>query len=239
MRTRLQLEADRRSSKLRGALASDLRRLRLDAGLSLSQVSAAAGVDRSTLSRLESGELRPSLETYVRIATALGADLHARPYPTTGPPVHDRHQVRIAEILLASLHRRWEATAEVAVRRPARGFVDQVLFDREHTLVATELESDIRRVEQLLRWSIEKAASLPSADGWPTWARDGESNVSRLLVVRRTRSNRAVAADARRQLREAFPADPRDALESLTGTASWPGPALVWARLEPGRLTVD
>ncbi len=95
-----------------------------------------------------------------------------------------------------------------------------------------ELDSDLRRIEQLLRWSQEKAAALPSAEGWPTWASGGDPRTSRLLVARHTRSNRAAAAEARRQLREAYPADPRDALDSLVGTATWPGPAMLWARLE-------
>jgi hypothetical protein len=58
---------------------------------------------------------------------------------------------------------------------------------------------------------------------------------SRLLVVRWTRHNRAAVEAAPRLLREAYPADPRDALEALTGAATWPGPALVWARIDRGR----
>jgi transcriptional regulator with XRE-family HTH domain len=240
VRSRLQIEADRRSELLRRSLAGDLRRLRQDAGLTLEAVATAAGLDPTTVSKLESGEFRPSVETYMRVTTALGADLHARPYPTTGPPIHDRHQSRMVEVLLASLHRRWDATAEVAVRRPARGFVDQVLFDRvAPLLVATELESDLRRIEQLLRWGTEKAASLASADGWHAWARDREPQISRLLVVRRTRANRAIADVVRRQLREAYPGDSRDALEALTGTSAWPGAAMVWARLDTGLLVPD
>ena len=104
--------------------------------------------------------------------------------------------------------------------------------DRDRLLVATELESDIRRIEQILRWSREKAHSLPSASAWPSWARDGDPGISQLLIVRWTRANRDAAEAARRQLREAFPADPRDALDALTGAAGWPGPAMLWARLD-------
>ena len=53
--------------------------------------------------------------------------------------------------------------------------------------------------------------------------------------MRWTRANRQVVEDARRLLREAYPADPRDALESLTGIAAWPGPAQIWARIDRGR----
>ena len=114
--------------------------------------------------------------------------------------------------------------------KPIEDAVGWGLDTTAETLVATELESGFRRLEQLIRWSAEKAASLPSSDPWTAWSRDALPAVSRLLVVRRTRANRETAVAARRQLRQAYPADPRDALEALTGTAAWPGPALIWAR---------
>ena len=187
--------------------------------------------------KLEAGEFRPTLETYARIAAALGADLAARVYPNTGPKVRDRHQVRMAEVVIGALHPRWEVTPEVAVRRPARGWVDLALFDPAARLVvASELESDLRRIEQLVRWSAEKAASLGSAAAAARWRTDGlDPAVSRLLVVRWTRANREAVAAARRQLRDAYPTDPIDALESLGSLAPWPGPAMLWARIDRGR----
>lgn len=56
------------------------------------------------------------------------------------------------------------------------------------------------------------------------------------------RHEKVVAREFARQLRLAYPAHPDDALASLTGTAPWPGPAMVWvelngkrSRLVPGR----
>lgn len=207
--------------------------MREDAGLTRATVGRLAGIHPSAIGRIEDGSINPSLETVMRVAAALGGDLHARVYPGTGPTVRDRHQVRIAELLGSEVHARWAKAREVAVRRPVRGFIDVVLADPlEPVVVASELESDLRRIEQLLRWSQEKAASLPSADLWPSWAVASASDVSRLLVVRHTRANRETAAAARRQLRDAFPADPEDALAALRGTARWPGPAMLWARLD-------
>ena len=166
--------------------------------------------------------VRPTLETYARIAAALGADLAARVYPQTGPRIRDRHQVRMAEVVISSLHPRWQVTPEVAVRSPVRGWIDLALHDPGAQLVvAGELESELRRLEQLIRWSAQKADAIGAG--------------SRLLVVRWTRHNRAAVEAARRLLREAYPADPRDALDAITGTATWPGPALVWARIDRGR----
>jgi hypothetical protein len=188
------------------------------------------------VSRIEAGTLAPTLETYVRLAAALGADFAAKPYPNTGPPIHDRHQTPMADLLLGVLHPRWQPAPEVAVRKPARGWIDLALADRTSpTVVATELESLLRRIEQLVRWSMAKADSLPSAKEWGTWARDGPPEVSRLLVVRWTRANRDAAGAARRLLREAYPADPREALDALTGTGRWPGPAMLWARIDRDR----
>jgi hypothetical protein len=135
------------------------------------------------------------------------------------------------EALLEHLHPRWHPFTEVAVRRPSRGWIDAVLHEpREAVAVASELQSELRRLEQLIRWSAEKAASLPSWDGWSSLGT--EPRIERLLVVRRTRATRAVAASFAAQLRIAYPAHPDDALAALGGTSPWSGAAMVWAVVE-------
>jgi hypothetical protein len=53
-----------------------LKKARLDAGLSLSQVAARGGLDKATLSRLEAGQhINPTLDTLCRYALALGRGL--------------------------------------------------------------------------------------------------------------------------------------------------------------------
>jgi transcriptional regulator with XRE-family HTH domain len=215
-------------------LGSEVRRLREDAGLSRRALALAAGVDPAFLGRIEDARERASAETLTRLALVLGADFSAHLYPNTGPTIRDRHQARILEELLASLHPRWQPHTEVSVRRPARGSIDAVLFEaRERVAVATEIQSSLGRLEQLVRWSDEKASSLPSADAWAAF--DPEPSISRLLIVRRTRTTRETASAFRRQLRAAFLAHPDDALEALRGTAPWPGPAMVWAVVDSDR----
>jgi transcriptional regulator with XRE-family HTH domain len=194
-RTRLQLDADQQTARIRSRLAEDLQRLREGAGVTRTAVARVAGIDRSVVSKIERGTLDPTLETYGRLAAALGGDLAARVYPQTGPAIRDRHQVRMAELVLASLNPRWRPTPEVAVRRPVKGWVDLALHDpAARVVVASELESSLRRIEQLLRWSTEKADALGSADAWQTWLDAGSGPaVSRLLVVRWTRANREAA----------------------------------------------
>jgi hypothetical protein len=120
----------------------------------------------------------------------------------------------------------------VAVRHPARGFIDVVLAASSGELVATEIQSDLARLEQLLRWFTVKVASLPSWDGW---SRLGEHEApSRLLIVRATRGTRAMGHEFSRQLTAAYPAHPADALAALSGSGGWPGPAIVWADTPSG-----
>lgn len=233
--------AGRAAARAAQAFREDVERLREDAGISVPELAAGAGVGVSYLYRILAGDAEPSDRTRARLAVALGADLSLRLYPNTGPLVRDRHQARIAEALLHVLDPRWQRFAEVRVTRPSRGWIDLVLHEpRERVIVATEIQSELRRLEQLIRWSGEKAASLPSWEGWDRLG--APPTISRLLVVRRTRATRAVAADFSGQLRLAYPAHPDDALAALTSSAPWPGPAMIWAevgasgaRLLPGR----
>jgi hypothetical protein len=187
------------------------------------------------VARILAGTERPTLEAYARLAEVLGADLHCRLYPNTGPAIHDRHQAPILEFLLGARHRRWEPHVEPLVHRPSRGWIDLALHEpRERMLVATEIQEGLRRLEQLVRWARAKAESLPSWEGWPHLGEEPE--ISRLLVVRRTRTTRRIANDFAQQLRVAYPAHPDDAIAALTGTMPWPGAALVWVVEEAGRV---
>jgi transcriptional regulator with XRE-family HTH domain len=53
------------------AVASNVRALRVDAGLTLADLASAAGLGKSTLAQLESGKANPSVETLWAIAAAL------------------------------------------------------------------------------------------------------------------------------------------------------------------------
>jgi transcriptional regulator with XRE-family HTH domain len=212
-------------------LAEEIRRYREDAGLSRRAVAVAAGVDPAFLGRIEDRSERPSPETLVRIGLVLGADFSAHLYPNTGPTIRDRFAAPMLELLLGQLHPRWRPFTEVPVHRPSRGWIDVVLHEpRERIAVAGELQSELRRLEQLIRWQATKAESIPS---WEGWQHLGEAPaISRLLLVRRTRATRTIASDFAAQLRVAYQAHPDDAVASLTGTAPWPGAALVWLAID-------
>jgi transcriptional regulator with XRE-family HTH domain len=229
--TRNQVVAARRAADVTRSLAEDLRRLREDAGVSQRALARAAGVDQSLVSRLEAGLIRPSLDTCSSLAAALGVDVSLRLFPNSGPAIRDRHQARIVEGLAAIAGRNWECSPEVGVRQPVRGWIDLLLIERNAGLVvAIEVQSEIIRLEQLLRWAGAKADALPSARSWPFGiGAEVSPGISRALVVRSTAGNRAVAVSFDATLRAAYPGDPWQALASLKGRAVWPGPAVLWA----------
>ena len=224
------------------AIGSDIRRQREDAGISLRHLARASEVSAAHLSEIEAGNARPSGEVLNRIAIALGLDLSIRLFPNTGPPLRDRNQARMLEALLRILHPSWKATLEVPVHRPARGVIDCVLDDDAGPDVVTvEAESDIRRLEQQLRWAAEKADSLPSSTLWPFVTADPgrRPHIGRLLLLRSTNASRSIARDFRGLLAAAYPADSREIRLALTTPdAAWPGNGMLWVSIRGGTAHV-
>ena len=212
-------------------MLTDLDRVRRDAGASLRQLALACGVSEPYLSLVFAGRREPSISVLTAISRALGGDLSIRCYPSGGPQIHDRSQAPIAEELLRIAAPTWDRNVEVAVVRPARGFVD-IVFDSEPraATVATEVETRFDRLEQQIRRAEEKARSLPSSDLWR--AIDGDRTIYRLLVVRSTAATREVARRFEATLRAAYPARASDVYAALTEPdQSWPGHGILWADL--------
>lgn len=140
------------------------------------------------------------------------------------------------EALLRGLASAWRPHLEVAVFRPARGFVDAV-FERmdRSLLVVSEAQSSLPRLEQQIRWAAEKAASIGSSEvvgPGPIPA------VSKLLILRSTASTRELARSFQATLRAAYPARCHDAVASLLEGAPWPGDSIVWIRIDGDRVDV-
>jgi len=203
------------------------RDLRIDAGASLRAVAERAGIDFGYLAQVERGDREPSISVLAAIAEVLGVDLSMRLYPNTGPIVRDHIQARIVEELLRIAHPRWRRLTEVPVYKPARGRIDVVLHDPQPAVVvATEVHSQVRRLEQQLGWARLKAESMPSADFW----RFADSpTVGQLLVIRSTRATRELARRFESTLRSAYPAPVAEVFGTLVGTSPWPGNGLLWA----------
>ncbi len=230
----------RATRDLRILLGNEIRRQRLDAGLSIRQVATEAGIDDGFLSLIERGLREPSLAVLTTIARALGGDLRVRIYPGTGPRLRDPIQAAIVEALLREIHARWQRDLEVPVYRPARGVIDLVLHEPSPAvIVASEIQSELRRLEQLLRWSHEKADSLRSATMWRFGADLAAPRIDRLLVVRSTLANRRTVSAVAETLRTEFPGSTADAYRALTTPgAPWPGSAILWASVERGAARI-
>jgi transcriptional regulator with XRE-family HTH domain len=234
--SRLQREARRRGADLRRELGHTIRDLREDAGLTRAAIARAAGLSPSYEGRIESGERTASLPTLVAITAVLGADISIKAYPQTGPRIRDRIQAAMVESMLSTIDKGWTASPEVPVYRPARGVIDLVLSDAARPIVACEFHSQIRRLEQQVRWHREKEASLPSSELWRLLSIDETPSTSRLLVLRSTTATREIATTYEATLKAVYPARTRDAVEALTDRSTpWPGAAIVWMRVEAGR----
>jgi transcriptional regulator with XRE-family HTH domain len=235
--TKVRRDARQRALELRRATGDALRRLRLDAGLSAAAVARAASIDPAYVARLERGDQEAGLEVLAALGLVLGADLSIRLYPNTGPLIHDRTQAPMEETLLRDLHPRWVPSPEVLVTRPSRGVIDLVLDDpADDVLVATELQGQLRRLEQQVRWHGEKEQSLPSSQLWSFMAGGGRRpGTSRLLVLRSTPELRDLAVTFEATLRAAYPARLGDTLDALCGTSAWPGPGVAWMQVEGRR----
>lgn len=140
------------------------------------------------------------------------------------------------EAVVRRLHETWRPHLEVPVWRPSRGVVDLALERVDvPTLVVGESISILARLEQQLRWSAEKADSIGSS----SIVGDGPvPPVSRLLILRSTEGNRALARQFEATLSAAYPATTADAVRSLTEGAPWPGAAVIWVRVEGGEAVL-
>src|SRR5262245_6107522 len=241
MRSQAQVTADRHTAAARRTTGEELRQIREDAGLSRARVAAAARVDASYVGDIEEGRARASLEVLNRIAAALNANLSVRIFPNTGPRIRDRFQALMIEALLRMVGPGYERHHEVPVHRPVRGTIDVVLaaaaFGR---IISIEAHSDLRRIEQQLRWAAEKSDALSSSTIWPALTTSGVVAVtSRLLLLRSTATTRSLAREFAATFAAAYPADPGAVLDALADPARpLPGNGLLWARVEHGRAVI-
>jgi transcriptional regulator with XRE-family HTH domain len=241
-RTKLQINADRRAAEGRRVLGNEMRRLREDAGLSKAAVAAVAGIDATHLYLIEEGRREASAATVARVAAALGAEASTRLFPTSGPPIRDRFQARMVEAFLREIPPRWSRSVEVAVHRPVRGVIDAVLGDPAgRQVVAIECQSELRRLEQQLRWALAKSEALPSASIWPFLAPDPADPpaISSILLLRSTTATRDLARTFRATLAAAYPVEPADLLHALADpNVAWPGSGIIWVRLDGTKATI-
>jgi transcriptional regulator with XRE-family HTH domain len=241
-RTKLQIAADRRADDSRRAIGIEIRRLREDAGLTKAIVARVAGIDPTHLRLIEDGRREAGGSVLARVAAALGAEASTRLFPTSGPPIRDRFQARMIEAFINDLPPRWTRSLEIAVHRPVRGVIDAVIGDRVlRRAVAVEAQSELRRLEQQIRWSNAKAEALPSSELWPFLSPDPADPpaISQILLLRSTTATREIARTFRSSLAAAYPAEPDELQRALADPSiPWPGSGIIWIRLDGVRPTI-
>ena len=127
---------------------------------------------------------------------------------------------------------------EVPVSEP-RGVIDVVLDDRTGTaVIAAEIQSELRRLEQQVRWGAEKAMGL-AHQMTQSEGRASPISVSRLLILRSTVSTRRLAQEFEATLAAAYPARTSDVVTALTTPdVPLPGDGIVWMHLEGRRCNL-
>jgi transcriptional regulator with XRE-family HTH domain len=224
-------EVHRRSADVRRWVGQQIREQRLDSAITQAQLAACSGIEQGYISKIEVGAARPSLDVLIALAACLGADLGVRIFPSTSPRVRDRFQAPMIEALIDILGPGWHARPEVVVV-PARGAIDLVLSRAlDRLTVACECHSELRRLELVLRRANEKAEGLRGQLG-------ATESVSRMLLLRSTRSTREIAQTFEATLAAAYPARSADALAALRGRTAWPGPAILWVRVDAGTAVI-
>lgn len=168
-------------------LAGELREARLLHGLSQADVGRAAGVSAAAVSRAERGRAAGApIVNLVRIATAVGLDLHIRAYPggdALRDAGHRRLLARLRAILPAGTS--WRTEVPLPMAQDQRAW-DAVITLHERVgdgqprrcLIGVEAETRLRDLQAL-----QRRLALKRRDG----------GVDRLiLLVADTRSNRAI-----------------------------------------------
>jgi transcriptional regulator with XRE-family HTH domain len=215
------IEGDRVVRRMAARFGDEFRELRLRIGVTQAAVARAIGVDRSVMARMERGDPAVSNTIRARGCAVLGADFRLALYPERTPLIFDAAHARIVERLLATRHRRWRPTVEMPVPGPGRRSVDVGLASGLD-VVLFEIESRVRRMEQLARELHAKREAVESA------ARPGV-RVYVVLVLPPTRHHQALIRGLPTTIRTAFPA-PSPALRHALESAErpWPGDGILW-----------
>jgi transcriptional regulator with XRE-family HTH domain len=210
-------QGDRELRRTCARFGEEFRAIRLRAGVSQAAVARAIGVDRSQISRLESGNVDVGNAIRARAAEVLGADFRLQLYAERTPMLHDAAHARLIERLVAIRHPSWRVTLEAPVPGGRRS-VD-VRLDREGDHVLGEVESHVGRFEEVVRALHGKRDALaPLVPG----------RLHVLLVLPRTRHHQTIVQNLPLSVRAAFPVESGTLREAIEQGLPWPGDGILW-----------
>ena len=98
-RTEVARETARRMRRIGLQCGEDIRRLRGDAGVSLTELASVVGVHRSHIGRIEANQVQPSIAVLTAIGCALGADLSVRFFAGSGPGCTTDFRLMVEQVL--------------------------------------------------------------------------------------------------------------------------------------------
>jgi len=170
----------RRAREQIARLGSDAGTARIAAGLSLRDVSDAAGVDHARIWRFERGQVELRLGDLGAICQVVGLDLVLRAYPA-GDPIRDRAHLALLERFRQCLNPSLRWSTEVPLPAPDLRAWDAVVRGSGWQ-IAVEAETALTDIQ-----AVERKIALKRRDG-------GIDHV--IVVIADTRRNRRAIAAA-------------------------------------------
>jgi transcriptional regulator with XRE-family HTH domain len=182
-------------------VGEEIRSARHQAGLSQAVLARAVGVHRSTIGRIECGEIPGvSMDLLARLCAVVGLDLSVRAYPR-GEPVRDAAHVALLGRLRSRLPADLPWRTEVPFPIPGDLRAWDAVVGVPGGAIAVGAETRLSDTQALARRLAQKR-------------RDG--GVERvILLVGGTASNRRALALVREALRVDYPLDTREILAAL------------------------
>lgn len=188
-------------------ILDELLRARTALGISQQAIADAIGVSRSTVGRLERGEIAdPKLEEMCAVAAVLGLSLRMNVYPE-GEPLHDRVQLRLLESFRGRLHPSiaWRTEVPLPIQGDRRAWDAVAIADDGWTGV--EAISRMGEVDGVLRRANQKQ-------------RDDPRIARVVLVVGDTVRNREALRVGASAIRAEYPLDTRATMAALAAGRS-------------------
>lgn len=190
------------AARARTALGDEIYRARRQAGLSQAAVARVVGVHRSTIGRIERGEIAGvSIDLLGRLCAAVGLDLALRAYPS-GEPIRDAAHVALLGRLRSRLPADTPWRTEVPLPIPGDLRAWDAVIGGPADAIAVEAETRLFDIQALTRRLEQKR-------------RDGRLERV-ILLVGNTVSNRRALVLVRDGLRVDYPLDTREILAALT-----------------------
>ncbi|MEU6786921.1 cupin domain-containing protein [Nonomuraea angiospora] len=187
------------SEDVLAGVGSRLRALRRARGTTLAALANETGLTASTLSRLENGKLRPTLEQLLPLARAHGVpldDLVAAP-PTGDPRIHLRPVRRSGLVLVPLTRRAGGVQAYKVIYPPAGRSATMKLQTHEGYEWFYVLDGQVRFVlgEQEFRIGVGEAVEFDTRV--PHWIGSADDRPAELLTLFGAQGERAHLAPSR------------------------------------------